>query len=188
MYKKSYETLLDAHTKLKEGTLVKFQEIEIKDLQDQIAILKDLCKTHEHTCSKKSTINYHSWKPQLELFIRMRWNVGDIFTLQEFYYIYKGIEIYGIIFKLGASLISSVPGLNVTPKKVIFLFFKLFPKILCTLFSKRFFLLSLDFITLLTIERSTLYLSAVLIKALVSLGKHDPPYAGPALKNLSPIR
>ena len=89
MYKKSYETLLDAHTKLKEGTLIKFQEIEIKDLQDQIAILKDLCKTHEHTCSKKSTINYHSWKPQLELFIRMRWNVGDIFTLQEFYYIYK---------------------------------------------------------------------------------------------------
>ena len=28
MYKKLYETLLDAHTKLKEGTLIKFQEIE----------------------------------------------------------------------------------------------------------------------------------------------------------------
>ena len=46
---------------------------------------------------------------------------------------------------------------------------------------------SLDLMTLFTTDKLVLNLSAVETKALVSFGKHDPPYAGPALKNLLPI-
>ena len=87
--------------------------------------------------------------------------------------------------------------MKVTPKKPIFLFF-VFPSILIILLVINFFLLSLLFITFLIIDeknaekeekidKSTLYLFAVLTIAFVSFGKHDPPYAGPALKNLEPI-
>ena len=48
--------------------------------------------------------------------------------------------------------------------------------------------LSFDVTTVLTIDKSILNFLPISIKALVSFGKHDPPYAGPALKNLSPIR
>ena len=41
---------------------------------------------------------------------------------------------------------------------------------------------------LLQQQKFDLNLFEVSIIALVSLGKQEPPYAGPALKNLSPIR
>ena len=37
------------------------------------------------------------------------------------------------------------------------------------------------------IDRSTLLSEAIFDKAIVSLGKHDPPYPGPGCKNLGPI-
>ena len=77
--------------------------------------------------------------------------------------------------------------MNVTPKKVIFLFFTLLFKILYILFNKRLDLLSFDLITDIIKEKFILNLSAVEVMAFVSLGKHDPPYAGPALKNRPPI-
>ena len=70
---------------------------------------------------------------------------------------------------------SSVLGLKVTPKKVIFLFLILLFKILYTLFAKIFFLSSFDLITVFTIERSVLKLFATSTKAFVSLGKQEPP-------------
>ena len=70
---------------------------------------------------------------------------------------------------------SSVFGLNVTPKNVICLFLILFPKIVWILFVNIFFLFSFDFTTVLTIVRSVLKFLPVSIKALVSLGKQDPP-------------
>ena len=39
----------------------------------------------------------------------------------------------------------------------------------------------------LTIDKFVLNLSAIDTKPFVSFGKQDPPYAGPALKNLLPI-
>jgi len=41
--------------------------------------------------------------------------------------------------------------------------------------------------TLLITDKFVLNLSAVVTIALVSFGKQDPPYAGPALKNRLPI-
>ena len=41
--------------------------------------------------------------------------------------------------------------------------------------------------TLFMTDKLVLNLSAVETIALVSFGKHEPPYAGPALKNLLPI-
>ena len=76
---------------------------------------------------------------------------------------------------LEASLMSSVLGLNVTPKKVIILFFKFLFNIFTTLLVNNNFLFSLDLTTFLTIDKSILNLFAVSIKALVSFGKHDPP-------------
>ena len=52
----------------------------------------------------------------------------------------------------------------------------------------KFFLLSLDLITDFTIDKFILNLSPVETRPFVSFGKQDPPYAGPALKNLLPIR
>ena len=77
-------------------------------------------------------------------------------------------------------------GLKVTPKKAIFFPFK-DPKIFLIFSVCILFLFSFDFITVFTIERLVLNFSPVETKPLVSLGKHDPPYAGPALKNLLPI-
>ena len=70
---------------------------------------------------------------------------------------------------------SSVLALNVTPKKVIFLFLILLFKILYTLLSRKLDLFSFDFITDFITDRFILNLSAVEIIALVSFGKHDPP-------------
>ena len=70
---------------------------------------------------------------------------------------------------------SSVFGLNVTPKKVIFLFFILFDNIFFTLSVKTILRLSLDLITDLIIDKSTLNKSPMKVIALVSLGKHEPP-------------
>ena len=50
------------------------------------------------------------------------------------------------------------------------------------------FLSSLDLITVFTIDKLVLKFFAVSTIALVSFGKQEPPYAGPARKNLSPIR
>ena len=55
--------------------------------------------------------------------------------------------------RLVESLISSVFGLNVTPKKEIFLFFIFDPKILWTLFVSKFTLSWLDFITDFTTDK-----------------------------------
>ena len=79
-------------------------------------------------------------------------------------------------------------GLKVTPKKVINLFFRLLFEILYTFSVNNFFLSSFDLITAFIIDKFDLNLFEVSIIALVSLGKQEPPYAGPALKNLSPIR
>ena len=65
--------------------------------------------------------------------------------------------------------------LNVTPKKQIFLFLTLSFNMLETRFNNKEDLFSLDLITLLITDMFVSNLSAVLIKALVSLGKHDPP-------------
>ena len=73
------------------------------------------------------------------------------------------------------SLISSVLGLNVTPKKEIFLFFKFDPKILWTLFVSKFNLSLLDLITDFTTDKFILYFSAADTRPLVSFGKQDPP-------------
>ena len=62
--------------------------------------------------------------------------------------------------RLEESLISSVFGLNVTPKKEIFLFFKFDPKILWTLFVSKFTLSWLDLITDFTTDKFILYFSA----------------------------
>ena len=69
----------------------------------------------------------------------------------------------------------------------IFLFLKLFPNILWTLFVSKFTLSWLDLITDFTIDKFVLNFSAAETRPFVSLGKQDPPYAGPALKNLLPI-
>ena len=66
-------------------------------------------------------------------------------------------------------------GLNVTPKNVIDLFFKLLLRIFIIFFVNNIFLLSLDLITFLIIDKSTLKDLAVSSRALVSFGKHDPP-------------
>jgi len=78
-------------------------------------------------------------------------------------------------------------GLKVTPKKAIFLFLILFSKIFLTLSIKSVLRFSLDLITDLIIERSVLNKSPVTVIALVSLGKQEPPKAGPALKKRLPI-
>ena len=78
-------------------------------------------------------------------------------------------------------------GLKVTPRKVIFLFLILFDKIFLTRSVKKILRFSLDLITDLIIDKLVLNKSPVTVIALVSLGKQEPPYAGPALKNLLPI-
>src|SRR6056300_554992 len=93
----------------------------------------------------------------------------------------------GIIVKLDESLISSVFALKVTPKNVIFLFLILFFNIRLTRLIKNLFLFSFDLITLLITDKLVLYSLAVATIAFVSFGKHDPPYAGPALKKRLPI-
>ena len=60
-------------------------------------------------------------------------------------------------------------------------------KIKFTLLDNNSDLLWLDLITLFIIDKSVLNFSAVETIALVSFGKQDPPYEGPALKNLLPI-
>ena len=77
--------------------------------------------------------------------------------------------------------------LKVTPKNVIFLFLILFFKILLILYKSRSDLLLFEFITDFITDRDVEDLLAVSTSALVSFGKHEPPYAGPALKNLPPI-
>ena len=82
---------------------------------------------------------------------------------------------------------SSVFALKVTPKKVIFLLLTLFLRISYTLLSKIFDLFSFDLITDFITDKLILNLSAVEIIALVSFGKQEPPYAGPALRKRLPI-
>ena len=83
---------------------------------------------------------------------------------------------------------SSVLALKVTPKTAIFLFLILLFIIFNTLLVNKIFRFWFDFITDLTIERLDLNFSAIETRPFVSFGKQDPPYAGPALKNLLPIR
>ena len=80
-----------------------------------------------------------------------------------------------MIFNAGDSLISSVPALNVTPKKVILLFFKLLFNKFLTLVIKILYLFSFDLITDLTIDKFVLNDLATKVRALVSFGKHEPP-------------
>jgi hypothetical protein len=68
-----------------------------------------------------------------------------------------------------------VLALNVTPKKVIFLFLILFFNILAILVKRRWDRLLLELITVLIIDNGDFDFFAVSIKALVSLGKQDPP-------------
>ena len=77
--------------------------------------------------------------------------------------------------------------LKVTPKKQIFLFLILLLSNSLTFFKSNFDLNELEFITLFITDKLILNLSAVLTIALVSFGKQDPPYAGPALKKRLPI-
>ena len=70
---------------------------------------------------------------------------------------------------------SSVFALNVTPKKVIFLFVIFLFKIKFILSSKILFLFSFDFITDLITYKLILNLSPVETIAFVSFGKQDPP-------------
>ncbi len=81
---------------------------------------------------------------------------------------------YGIITKLLESLISSVFGLNVTPKNAIVLPLT-FPDIFLILSNNNFLLRLLDLITVFTIDRSILYFFPVETNPLVSFGKQDPP-------------
>ena len=76
--------------------------------------------------------------------------------------------------------------LNVTPKTETFLLLN-FLIIEWSLLSNKSDLFWLDLITLLITDKLDLNLSAVDTIALVSFGKQEPPYAGPALKNLLPI-
>ena len=78
-------------------------------------------------------------------------------------------------------------GLKVTPRKAIFLFLILFDKIFIIFSVKSFLRFSLDLITDLIIDRSVLNKSPVTVIALVSFGKQEPPYAGPARKKRLPI-
>ena len=80
-----------------------------------------------------------------------------------------------MILRLIESLMSSVFGLNVTPKIETFLFLILFFKILLILFRINFFLFSLDLTTDFTIDKSTFSFSPIEIRPLVSLGKQEPP-------------
>ena len=82
---------------------------------------------------------------------------------------------------------SSVFALNVTPKKQIFLFLTLLLSIWLIFFKSNSDLKEFDLITLLITDKFVLNLSAVAAIALVSFGKQDPPYAGPALKKRLPI-
>ena len=81
----------------------------------------------------------------------------------------------GINLRLDDSLISSVLGLKVTPKKVIRLFLILFFNNFLILIDKILCLSSLDFIVDLIIDRFVLNFFPVAKSALVSLGKHEPP-------------
>ena len=58
-------------------------------------------------------------------------------------------------------------------------------KIFFTIIWGRF---SLEELTASKIEKSILNFFAVALNAFTSLGKHDPPYPGPACKNFDPIR
>ena len=70
---------------------------------------------------------------------------------------------------------SSVPALKVTPKKVIFLLFKLLFNIFLILVNKYLYLFSLELIVDLTIDKLVLNFFEVEIKARVSFGKQEPP-------------
>ena len=63
----------------------------------------------------------------------------------------------------------------------------MFFKIKFILLDNKSDLLLFDLITLFIIDKLVLNFSAVETMALVSFGKQDPPYEGPALKNLLPI-
>ena len=73
------------------------------------------------------------------------------------------------------SLMSSVLGLNVTPKKAIIFCFNLPFKIVSIFFINKVLLLLFELITLLTIDKSILYFEAIFVNARVSFGKQDPP-------------
>ena len=76
---------------------------------------------------------------------------------------------------LAASRISSVLGLNVTPKKVIFLFLNLLFKINFAFSINESFRELFELTTLFTIDIFVLNFLPISINARVSLGKHDPP-------------
>ena len=81
----------------------------------------------------------------------------------------------GISLRLDDSLISSVLGLKVTPKKVIRLFLILFFNNFLILIDKILCLSSLDYTVELIIDRLVLNFFPVAKSAFVSLGKHEPP-------------
>ena len=76
--------------------------------------------------------------------------------------------------------------LKVTPKKVIFLFFIFLLKISLILSSERFDLFYFAVITDFITDKVELNISRVVVIAVGSLGKHNPPSAGPDSKNLTP--
>ena len=79
-YKLKYNDLLQENTKLKQGTLLAFQEIEIQDLQ-----------SHIHSLHNRNGTYKVGWKHTIKSFICIKWESGDIFTLQEFYKLYMDV-------------------------------------------------------------------------------------------------
>ena len=94
----------------------------------------------------------------------------------------------GSIAREGESRMSSVSGLKVSPSTAIFLPDSEPPsasRILATILA---FCAALTSTTDSTMRQEAPCSCAMRISASVSLGKHEPPYPGPACKNFLPIR
>ena len=87
----------------------------------------------------------------------------------------------------GASRMSSVRGLNASPQTAMTLPFRV-PRWAAIRGTRTRRCASLAASTALTTRRSRPASSAVLIRALTSFGKHDPPYPIPGKRKEDPIR
>ena len=87
-YKSKYNHLLLDYTKLKKGTLLSFQEVEIQDLHNTIKKLQ-----LEVTNLQKRIYNRNrlGWKHTIQSLICIKWRVDEVFTLQDFYNLYSDV-------------------------------------------------------------------------------------------------
>ena len=96
-YKSLYINLKQENNRLKQGSLLKFQEIEIEDLKTNIDKLtnkiNDLRNRNKllHKKVYSKPMNKVTWKYIMEMFIRIKWKPDELFTLQEIYNLYNDV-------------------------------------------------------------------------------------------------